>query len=62
MGWMKAMGAKIAQPQMADPKVKTIADVALLITNNAGKSTQRLTGAEFPRARIVDAIQLIKDA
>jgi hypothetical protein len=51
MAWMQQMDKSISQDQMKDPKVKTIGDVALLITNTAGHAVRRLTGAEFPRTR-----------
>jgi hypothetical protein len=51
MAWMQQMDKSITQTQMKDPKIKTIGDVALLITNTAGHAVRRLTGSEFPRAR-----------
>lgn len=47
--WMQKMNKSITQQQMADPKVKTIFDVALLITNTTGTAVQLLAGTtSFP--------------
>jgi len=51
MAWMKRLGVKITQGEMGDENVKTIRDVAELITSKAGRKVGRLSGAEFPRPR-----------